>query len=113
VLVKALSAGTMEAEQKEKRAVLEARAKKVQQILASPAFADVWEPYAFNAGYFMCLRLKHVGAEAYRKHLLEQHGIGVIADGETDIRVAFSAVELDDLEELYGTMARAARELQG
>ena len=53
------------------------------------------------------------GAEAYRKHLLEQHGIGVIADGETDIRVAFSAVELDDLEELYGTMARAARELQG
>jgi hypothetical protein len=36
----------------------------------------------------------------------------VIADGETDIRVAFSAVELDDLEELYGTMARAARELQ-
>jgi aspartate/methionine/tyrosine aminotransferase len=81
-------------------------------VLTSGDFSDVWEPYAFNAGYFMCLRLKHLSAEAYRKHLLEQHGIGVIADGERDIRVAFSAVELEDLEELYQTMATAARELR-
>ena len=112
VLAKALASDTIAAEHQEKRALLEARARKAREILTSPDFADVWEPYAFNAGYFMCLKLKHVAAEPYRKHLLEKHGIGVIADGERDIRVAFSAVDLDQLPELYATMAAAARELR-
>jgi aspartate/methionine/tyrosine aminotransferase len=111
VLAKALASEGIAAEQAEKRAVLEARAKEVHRILDSTEFADVWEPYPFNAGYFMCLKLKNVDAERYRKHLLEKHGIGVVADGESDIRVAFSSVELDELPELYGTMAAAAREL--
>jgi aspartate/methionine/tyrosine aminotransferase len=113
VLAKALENAALGAEQAEKRAILEARAKEARRILASPEFADVWDPYPFNAGYFMCLRLKHLGAEAYRRHLLEKHGIGVIADGESDIRVAFSSVDLSDLPELYATMAAAARELAG
>jgi aspartate/methionine/tyrosine aminotransferase len=112
VLAKALAADAIAAEHQEKRAVLEARARRSREILGSSDFADVWEPYSFNSGYFMCLKLKHVGAEPYRKHLLEKHGIGVIADGERDIRVAFSAVEIDDLPELYSTMATAARELR-
>ena len=112
VLSKALASDALAAEHAEKRAILEARAKETQAILSSGDFSDVWEPYAFNAGYFMCLKLKHVPAEVYRKHLLEKHGIGVIADGETDIRVAFSAIELGDLRELFTTMAAAARELQ-
>ena len=111
VLAKALAGDAIAAEQREKRAILEARAKEVSAILASPEFADVWEPYPFNSGYFMCLRLKGLPSEAYRKHLLEKYGIGVIADGEHDIRVAFSAVELGDLAELYKLMAVAAREL--
>jgi aspartate/methionine/tyrosine aminotransferase len=111
VLAKALAGDAIAAEQQEKRAILEARAKEVSAILASPGFADVWEPYPFNSGYFMCLRLKGLPSEAYRKHLLEKYGIGVIADGEHDIRVAFSAVELGDLAELYKLMAVAAREL--
>jgi aspartate/methionine/tyrosine aminotransferase len=112
VLTKALASDTIQAEQAEKRAVLEARAREAHRILSGTGFADVWEPYPFNAGYFMCVRLKELGAEAYRKHLLEKHGIGVIADGEADIRVAFSAVELEDLPELYATMAKAAREMK-
>ncbi len=113
VLTKALSGESIESEQREKRGLLEARAKEARRILSAPEFSDVWEPYPFNAGYFMCLKLKNITAEVYRKHLLEKHGIGVIADGETDIRVAFSAVEMADLRELYQTMAAAARELHG
>jgi phosphoenolpyruvate carboxykinase (GTP) len=112
VLLKALEGNGITAEQQQKRAVLQARAKQVQEVLRAPEFADVWEAYPFNAGYFMCLKLKHVAAEAFRRHLLEKHGIGVIADGESDIRIAFSAVELEELPELYQTMATAARELQ-
>ena len=58
--------------------------QRVQKILANPEYADLWEPYPFNAGYFMCLRLKGIGAEEFRKHLLDKYGVGVIADGERD-----------------------------
>ena len=111
VLIKALTGEAVAAEQKEKRAILEARARESQRILDSGDFSDVWDAYPFNSGYFLCLKLKGLSADGYRKHLLETRGIGVIADGETDVRVAFSAVELADLPELYATMAEAAREL--
>jgi len=111
ILVRALADPSLELEQQQKKAILQARATKVHQLLASPDFADVWEPYPFNAGYFMCLKLKKVHAEAFRKHLLEKYGVGVISDGDRDIRVAFSSVEESELESLYTTMANAAREL--
>ncbi len=111
VLAKAMATDALPVEQSEKKAILEARAKKVQAILGSSKFAGLWEVYPFNAGYFMCLKLKGLDAETYRKHLLEKYGVGVIADGESDIRIAFSAVEIDQLEDLYTILATAAREL--
>ena len=60
----------------------------------------------------MCLCLKHLDAEKYRKHLLEKYGVGVIADGKHDIRVAFSAVQIDQIPDLYATLAQAARDLK-
>jgi len=60
----------------------------------------------------MCLKLKRTASEDYRKYLMDKHGIGVIADGEHDIRVAFSAVELEELPELFNLMADAAKDLQ-
>ena len=59
----------------------------------------------------MCLKLKGIDAETYRKHLLEKHSVGVIADGDRDIRIAFSSVDEGQLEDLYATLAAAAREL--
>ena len=111
VLVKAMSSDAIAAEQAQKKEILEARAKKVHAILASPKFADLWEPYPFNAGYFMCVKLKGLDAEAFRKHLLDKYGVGVIADGERDIRIAFSSVDEGQLEDLYTLLATAAREL--
>jgi hypothetical protein len=43
--------------------------------------------------------------------LLEEYGVGVIADGERDIRVAFSAVDVDQIPALYAALASAARDL--
>jgi len=111
VLAKAMATDALPVEQAEKKAILEARAKKVQAILSSPKFSGLWDVYPFNAGYFMCIKLKGLDAETYRKHLLEKYGVGVIADGEHDIRIAFSAVEIDQLEDLYTVLATAAREL--
>ncbi len=111
VLAKAMPTEALHNERREKRDILEARAKEVQAILHGPQYAELWEPYPFNAGYFMCLKLKGLDAETYRKHLLEKYGVGVIADGERDIRIAFSSVDQCHLEDLYGILATAAREL--
>ena len=111
VLVKAMSTDALRTERQEKKEILEARAKKVQTILSSPDYAELWEPYPFNAGYFMCLKLKGIDAETFRKHLLDKYGVGVIADGERDIRIAFSSVDLSQLEDLYTILATAARDL--
>ncbi|MCE5302606.1 MAG: phosphoenolpyruvate carboxykinase (GTP) [Planctomycetaceae bacterium] len=113
VLSKAMATDALTEERLQKKAILEARAKKVQAILASPEYADLWQPYPFNAGYFMCLKLKGIDAETYRKHLLDKYGVGVIADGERDIRIAFSSVDIGQLDDLYATLATAARELRG
>jgi aspartate/methionine/tyrosine aminotransferase len=111
ILAKAMANPGLAAERKEKKQILEARAKKVQEILRSPEYAKYWEPYPFNAGYFMCLKLKGIHAETFRKHLLDKYGVGVIADGDRDIRIAFSSVDLGELEDLYSIMASAARDL--
>ncbi len=111
ILVRAMADPEMASEQEEKRKILEARAAKVHQVLDTPDFKDVWEAYPFNAGYFMCLKLKGLCAETFRKHLLAKYGVGVIADGDRDIRIAFSSVEEAELPELFATMAKAAREL--
>jgi len=111
VLVKALAKDAINVERREKKGLLEERAKKVISVLGSPKFANLWEPYPFNAGYFMCLKLKGLDAETYRKHLLEKYGVGVIADGDRDIRIAFSSVDANQIEDLYNVLATAAREL--
>jgi hypothetical protein len=69
--------------------------------------------YPFIAGYFMCIRVKGVPAEKLRLHLLEKYGIGVIAMGQSDIRVAFSCLELDQIEPLFESTAQAIAELRG
>jgi len=110
VVVRAMAEPTFAEESRQKQKTLEGRARKVKEVLASADFSDVWEAYPFNAGYFMCLKLK-ADAETYRTHLLEKHGIGVIADGAHDIRVAFAGVEENEVPELFETLAKAAREL--
>ena len=110
VVAKAMAEPTFGEESRQKQKTLEGRARKVKEVLASGDFSDIWEAYPFNAGYFMCLKVK-ADAETYRTHLLEKHGVGVIADGAHDIRVAFAGVEEEDVPALFETLAKAAREL--
>jgi aspartate/methionine/tyrosine aminotransferase len=111
ILLKSMSTETWIKEWQSKKGILQSRARRARDLLKSADFADVWQPYPFNAGYFMCLKLKGLDAEAYRKYLLQKYGIGVIADNDRDVRVALSSIEEKDLENFYQTMATAAREL--
>jgi hypothetical protein len=59
----------------------------------------------------MCVKVKDVPAEKVRVHLLEKYGIGLIAEGESDLRVAFSCLELSEIEPLFEALHRAIQEL--
>lgn len=91
---------------------MKARANKVKALLDSGNFGDAWDYYPFNSGYFMCLKLKDANAEVVRQRLLNEYQIGTIALGDTDLRVAFSCLELEHIEELYQTVYKAVKDVQ-
>lgn len=100
-----------QAEKEDKYKILEARAKKVKAVLKNPKYAAAWDVYPFNSGYFMCVKVKSVKAEPLRKHLLEKYGVGVIALGDSDIRVAFSSIEESQVQELFDILLKAVKDL--
>jgi aspartate/methionine/tyrosine aminotransferase len=96
----------------EKFDVLARRAAVVLELLAEPRFSEAWELYPFNSGYFMCVRMKDLNAEQYRVRLLNDYGVGVISTSPTDIRVAISCVDEDDLRDLFEVMLQCALEMK-
>jgi aspartate/methionine/tyrosine aminotransferase len=110
---KALETSSIADERKEKAETLRARAARVYEVVARPEFRESFEAYPFNSGYFMCVRVKGVDAETLRLHLLDRHQVGLIATSPSDIRVAFSCLELDQIEPLFETLHQAIGELRG
>jgi len=113
ILLKAMMSETYVLEKQKKFATLKARACKVKEALSNKCYSSVWTPYPFNSGYFMCLKLNDLKAEPFRLKLLEDYGIGVIATGKSDVRIAFSCVEEGDITVLFEQMYKCAKEMQG
>ena len=90
---------------------LKARALKVQAVASDPKYAAFWKVYPSHAGYFIALRLKSGNAETVRQRLLEAHGIGTIALGETALRIAYSCLDESDIETIFGKIARVVEEV--
>jgi aspartate/methionine/tyrosine aminotransferase len=98
-------------ESMEKFDILKSRAEKVKEVLKNPKYHDAWDVYPFNSGYFMCVKLKHMNAEKLRVHLLDNYGVGLISIGEKNLRVAFSCLEYDEVEELFDTVYKGIKDL--
>ncbi|MHA6485243.1 aminotransferase class I/II-fold pyridoxal phosphate-dependent enzyme [Paenibacillus sp. strain BS8-2] len=107
----ALQSPEFESQKAEKFEIMKKRANRVKSLLDSGRYGDTLNYYPFNSGYFMCLKLDGVAAEDVRTHLLNEYGIGAIALGETDLRVAFSCIEEENLEELFDTIYKAVTEV--
>ncbi|MFS1513993.1 aminotransferase class I/II-fold pyridoxal phosphate-dependent enzyme [Chengkuizengella sp. SCS-71B] len=110
-ILHALKSPDYEQQKLEKYNIMKGRANKVKEILKNEKFQTVWDYYPFNSGYFMCLELKNIDAETLRVHLLDKYEIGTIALGEKDLRVAFSCIEEEDLEDLFIKIYQAIIEL--
>lgn len=107
LVLKAMDSPQHVLEKQRKYDILKSRALKVKAVASHPRYADLWEVYPFHAGYFMCLRLKTTNAEAVRQRLLDEYGIGVIAFGGTEIRIAFSCIEESEIEAVFCAIAQA------
>jgi len=112
ILLRALDDPDFAQQKQEKFELMKRRAETVKEVLANPEYSEAWEPYPFNSGYFMSLRLKGTDAEALRVRLLDRYGVGVIAEGGTDIRIAFSCLEVDQIPDIFGIIHRCAKELK-
>ena len=95
------------AEQKQRNyETLKARALKVKAVASDAKYAELWEVYPSHAGYFTCLNLKSAHAETVRQRLLTEHGIGTIALGETELRIAYSCLDASDIEIVFAAIAK-------
>ncbi len=112
IVLAALGSRSVDAERREKFEILKRRARRVREVVYGDRFRESWDVYPFNAGYFMCIRAKGVDAEELRVQLLEKYGIGVISIGSTDVRVAFSCLEEDQIEPLFEAVHQAIGELR-
>ncbi|WP_391573019.1 aminotransferase class I/II-fold pyridoxal phosphate-dependent enzyme [Cohnella sp.] len=110
-ILRALKSDRFQAQKEEKFVIMKGRANKVKALLDSGKYGDVWTYYPFNSGYFMCLNLT-VDAETVRQRLLSDYGVGTIALGETDLRVAFSCIEENDLEDLFDRIYQAVLDVK-
>lgn len=108
----ALKSPEFAAQKEEKYRIMKGRANRVKAVLDSGKFADAWDYYPFNSGYFMCLKLKTVDADQLRMHLLDQYGVGTIALGPTDLRVAFSCIEEANVEELFNLIYQGVKDIE-
>jgi DNA-binding transcriptional MocR family regulator len=90
---------------------MKGRALKTKKVLDSGKFDSAWTYYPFNSGYFMCLKLKTVEAEKLRVHLLEKYGVGAISTTKTDLRIAFSCIAEEHIQELFDIIYQGVQDL--
>ena len=111
LVLHALNSPSFYRERAQKIAKMKDRAMKVKEVLSNPKYNDAWEVYPFNSGYFMCLRIKNVNSETLRMHLLENYGVGTISVTPTDLRIAFSCLEVDQIQELFDILYQGCKDL--
>jgi len=113
IVLKVLGDPDFRKQQAEKVAVLRSRAAAVARECRKPEYADCWDVYPFNSGYFMCLRLKDADADTVRLRLLDDHGVGTIALGQREIRIAFSCLAEAQIPGVFAAAAKSVRAVRG
>lgn len=109
LVLNAFNSENYDKEKKEKYDLLKSRFEKVVEVLKDKKFFEVFTPYPFNSGYFMCVELKEgIDAEKVRQTLLEKYDTGVIAI-KNMLRIAFSSVAEKDIKKLFENIYKACK----
>ncbi len=109
LLLKGMQSPSYKEEKAEAAKIMQERYNEVRRVLKENPSA-ILKALPFNSGYFMAFT-STVDTEKLRVHLLDTYGIGTISIGGTYLRVAFSSVNKERIEELYKTIFKAAEEI--
>lgn len=103
LMVKVLNNQQSEKDSKVFYDLLKKRYSTVKNVLnENKQYLDCFQPYPFNSGYFMLVKLNQkLDNETIRAELLEKHGIGIISTGANDIRIAFSSAEEEKIPIIF------------
>lgn len=110
LVLKSFSSNTYQSEKDTGFKILKERYLKVRDLVKSFDSDSPLSALPFNSGYFMTFLYKG-DSEKLRVHLLDEYGIGTISIQGKYLRIAYSSVELENLEELYTLIDKAAKEI--
>ncbi len=111
LLLKAMQNPNYSAEKAEYEKEIKKRYTAIKKLLKEKGDNPVLEPLPFNSGYFMSYKMKNGSAEALRRKLLDEYGIGTISIQDKFLRVAFSSVDLENIPDCFSKIYEAASEL--
>jgi aspartate/methionine/tyrosine aminotransferase len=110
LVLKSFSSDTYQSEKDAGFKILKERYLKVRDLVKSFDSDSPLSALPFNSGYFMTFLYKG-DSEKLRVHLLDEYGIGTISIQGKYLRIAYSSVELENLEELYTLIDKASKEI--
>ena len=110
LVMKALNDEAHNAQKLELRKMLKRRYDVVKSFVKNNK-SSVLEPLPFNSGYFMSFNVKSGNAEDIRKKLLKEKGIGIIQIDPNTLRVAFSSIDEEKIEEVYKNIYEIAESM--
>lgn len=111
LLLRSLDYPGVEAQKARFRGLLAARYESAKLCLSSRPLPAGLRPLPFNSGYFLSIACEGLSAESLRKKLLDEKGIGTVSIQDRYLRVAYSSVEAEDIEELFSAIAESAAAL--
>jgi len=97
LMLKSLRTPGVEEQKARYRAILAARYERARACLASRPQPPCLRALPFNSGYFMSFACEGISAEALRRKLLDERGVGVVSIQDRYLRVAFSGVEFSTM----------------
>ena len=110
LVLKSFASSSYQSEKDEGFKILKERYLKVRDLVKSFDSDSPLKALPFNSGYFMTF-LYSGNSEKLRVHLLDEYGIGTISIQGKYLRIAYSSVELENLDELYTLIDKAAKEI--
>ncbi|HUX22186.1 MAG TPA: aminotransferase class I/II-fold pyridoxal phosphate-dependent enzyme [Spirochaetia bacterium] len=111
ILLKAMESKGYEEEKQHYFDSLTERYQAVKRIIAERKTGLSLKPLPFNSGYFMSFEFEGGNAEVLRQNLLFKKGIGTISIADSYLRVAYSSIDMEDMERLYTEIFASADEI--
>ena len=94
--------------------LLQSRYEKVKELIEknNERYSEVFTPLPYNSGYFMCVNLVDgIDGDLLRRTLIEKYDTGTIFIRGV-LRLAYSAVALNKIEQLFENVYQACKELK-